>query len=199
MSAPRPIANGTAERVLSARQLEVLALIARGVSTGNIARELVVSPCTVRTHVRNILGILDARNRAHAAAIACLTGLIWIDEYADSRALDRAPRSDPAPSFDHDLQPRGKFDAEVPDRCRCGRPQSRDGAPPRRSDSELMAPLAPREKALVIYALAVYAKMANGGPAGTSTLISRMLDSDQLTEINDLVRRRLELDHHSTT
>ena len=62
-----------------------------------------------------------------------------------------------------------------------------------------MAPLAPREKALVIYALAVYAKMANGGPAGTSTLISRMLDSDQLTEINDLVRRRLELDHHSTT
>jgi DNA-binding NarL/FixJ family response regulator len=83
MSAPRLIADGPAERVLSPRQLEVLALIARGLSTDGIAGELVVSPCTVRAHVRNILGILGARNRAHAVAIACLTGLLWIDEYAD--------------------------------------------------------------------------------------------------------------------
>ena len=184
MSAPRPIADGVAERVLSARQLEVLALIARGVSTDGIARDLVVSSCTVRTHVRNILGILGARNRAHAVAIACLTGLIWIDEYADPRVRDRAPSSHPAHSFHHDPQPRGKLDEEAPDRCRCGRPQSPDGATPRRSDGELMAPLAPREKALLIYALAAYAKMANGGPAATSKLFSldarqRPVDRDQ--------------------
>jgi DNA-binding CsgD family transcriptional regulator len=82
MIASRLSADGAAERVLSARQLEVLVLIARGLSTEGIAGELVVSPCTVRAHVRNILGVLGARNRAHAVAIACLTGLLGIDEYA---------------------------------------------------------------------------------------------------------------------
>jgi hypothetical protein len=60
-----------------------------------------------------------------------------------------------------------------------------------------MTPLLPREKALVIYALALYAKMGNGEPELTSTLISRMLDSEQLAEINDLVERRLELDRRN--
>ena len=90
MIAPRPLADNAAERVLSARQLEVLALIARGLTTDRIAGELVVSPCTVRAHVRNILGMLGARNRAHAVAIACLTGLLVIDEYAAPRERDRA-------------------------------------------------------------------------------------------------------------
>ena len=69
-----------------------------------------------------------------------------------------------------------------------------DDAVSRRPESKLLAPLAPREKVLLIYALAVYAKLANGGLPVTSTLISRMLDSDQLAEINDLVLRRLELE-----
>ena len=60
-----------------------------------------------------------------------------------------------------------------------------------------MTPLVPREKALVIYALALYAKMAHGEPELTSTLISRMLDGEQMAEINDLVRRRLELDRRN--
>jgi hypothetical protein len=60
-----------------------------------------------------------------------------------------------------------------------------------------MTPLVPREKALVIYALALYAKTAHGGAELTSTLISRMLDSEQMAEINDLVRRRLELDRRN--
>ena len=220
MIAPRPIAQSAAERVLSARQLEVLALIARGLSTEGIAGELVVSPCTVRAHVRNILGILGARNRAHAVAIACLTGLIGIDECAAPRERDRAhgcacdiggseapPSSDAVdlaagssrPSIRLITTPTNReSDEQAPGRCRCDRPQSPDDAVPRRPNGKLMAPLAPREKALLIYALAVYAKMANGGPAVTSTLISRMLDSDQVAEINDLVRRRLELDHRST-
>jgi hypothetical protein len=35
---------------------------------------------------------------------------------------------------------------------------------------------------------------AHGGPALTSTLVSRMLDSEQLAAIDDLVQRRIELD-----
>ena len=71
---------GDQDRVLSARELEVLALVARGLVTGDIAAELFLSPNTVRVHVRNILGKLRANTRAHAVAIAFSTGLIGVDE-----------------------------------------------------------------------------------------------------------------------
>lgn len=58
-----------------------------------------------------------------------------------------------------------------------------------------MAHLAPRDKALLIYALAVYSAKAHGGRALTSTLISRMFDSEQLADIHDLVQRRIDLEH----
>ena len=90
MTRARVSADGAAERVLSARQLEVLALVARGRSTDGIAGELFVSPNTVRAHVRHILDILGARNRPHAVAIAFSAGLIRIDE---ARIAD-GPRSD---------------------------------------------------------------------------------------------------------
>ena len=78
--AARVSIDGAAEGVLSARQLEVLALVARGRSTEGIAVELFLSPNTVRSHVRNILDNLGARNRPHAVAIAFAAGLIRIDE-----------------------------------------------------------------------------------------------------------------------
>lgn len=90
MSAARLPRHGTAQLVLSARQLEVLALVARGLSTDGIAGELFVSSNTVRTHVRNILFVLDAQNRAHAVAIACATGLIATEEHAVPRDRARA-------------------------------------------------------------------------------------------------------------
>ena len=71
--------------------MEVLTLIARGLSTDGIAAELFVSPTTVRAHVRNILDTLGARNRAHAVAIACSTGLLWIDDDVARRHLPHAP------------------------------------------------------------------------------------------------------------
>ena len=80
MYAARVSVDGAAEGVLSARQLEVLALVARGRSTEGIAVELFLSPNTVRSHVRNILDNLGARNRPHAVAIAFAAGLIRIDE-----------------------------------------------------------------------------------------------------------------------
>ena len=67
------------DRVLSAREREVLALVARGFVTCEIAAELFLSPNTVRVHMRNILCKLRAHTRAHAVAIAISTGLIRVD------------------------------------------------------------------------------------------------------------------------
>jgi DNA-binding NarL/FixJ family response regulator len=86
------VSTVAAERGLSAREVEVLTLVACGYSTGSIAAELFVSPNTVRVHVRNILGKLRVRTRAHAVAIAIVTGLIRIDERAITRHLGAAGR-----------------------------------------------------------------------------------------------------------
>lgn len=55
---------------LTQREREVLRLIVTGLSNREIARELVISPGTVKTHVHNICDKLDARNRSQAAARA---------------------------------------------------------------------------------------------------------------------------------
>ena len=82
MSAPRLTNYDAAACVLSARELQVLVLVARGLSTDSIAGELYISRNTVRSHVRHILDTLHARNRAHAVAIAFSAGHVSIDEYA---------------------------------------------------------------------------------------------------------------------
>ena len=52
------------------------------VPDGSTRPSMLVTPKTVRAHVRHILDRLRARNRPHAVAIAFSAGLIWIDEYA---------------------------------------------------------------------------------------------------------------------
>jgi DNA-binding NarL/FixJ family response regulator len=58
-----------ARRRLTARQLEILQLIAAGATTREIAERLVLSPETVRWHVKAILRKLGARTRAEAASV----------------------------------------------------------------------------------------------------------------------------------
>jgi two-component system, NarL family, response regulator LiaR len=61
---------------LSAREVEVLRLIAEGASNSAIASRLVISEKTVKTHVRNILSKLQVQDRVQAAAYAWREGVM---------------------------------------------------------------------------------------------------------------------------
>ena len=69
-------AAGGAAAALSAREREVLALVAEGLSNREIAERLVVSVATVKTHVTNTLGKLEAKNRTQAVARGRDLGLL---------------------------------------------------------------------------------------------------------------------------
>ncbi|MGI8633150.1 MAG: LuxR C-terminal-related transcriptional regulator [Solirubrobacterales bacterium] len=61
---------------LTTRQREILQLLADGHSTDSAASHLGLSPETVKTHAKHILAKLEARDRAHAVAIALRATLI---------------------------------------------------------------------------------------------------------------------------
>jgi ATP/maltotriose-dependent transcriptional regulator MalT len=61
---------------LSKRELELLALIAEGLSKQEIAERLFLSPHTVKVHVRNIYSKLDVSSRTQAVARARLLGIL---------------------------------------------------------------------------------------------------------------------------
>jgi DNA-binding NarL/FixJ family response regulator len=80
----RPRANGNGKAAaavvtdadLTPRELEVLQLLAEGLTQPQIARQLVISPRTVGTHIQNLLGKLDVHSRAQAVALAHRMGLV---------------------------------------------------------------------------------------------------------------------------
>lgn len=61
---------------LSGRELEVLKLIANGKDNAQIARELFISPKTVKNHISNILMKLQIENRIQAAVYAVRSGIV---------------------------------------------------------------------------------------------------------------------------
>ncbi|MGH2757910.1 MAG: response regulator [Actinomycetota bacterium] len=66
---------------LTNREVDVLRLLVRGASSIEIARELTVSPNTVRSHVQNVLTKLQVHSRLEAAAFAVQNGVVKTNGY----------------------------------------------------------------------------------------------------------------------
>ncbi|GAA1388193.1 response regulator transcription factor [Kitasatospora putterlickiae] len=75
---PDQASTATPERLaaLTAREREVMAMAATGLSNEEIAARMFVSPFTIRTHIHRAMAKLDARDRAQLVALAYQTGLV---------------------------------------------------------------------------------------------------------------------------
>lgn len=70
--------EGNGRLQLTEREREIMTLVASGLQSGDIAERLFLSPETIKSHVHNAMSKLGAHTRAHAVAIALVTGqIIW--------------------------------------------------------------------------------------------------------------------------
>lgn len=70
----KPVPAESAGRLrLTDREREIMALVASGLHSADIAERLFLSPETIKSHVHNAMGKLGAHTRAHAVAIALVT------------------------------------------------------------------------------------------------------------------------------
>jgi DNA-binding NarL/FixJ family response regulator len=78
MAYPLTNRNHRPERVnrLTARESEILRLVADGRADGDIAQVLHLSESTVKTHLRSVYSKLDVPSRAAAVAVALRSGII---------------------------------------------------------------------------------------------------------------------------
>jgi NarL family two-component system response regulator LiaR len=75
----QPLTKSTSEP-LTAREVEVLQLLAKGLSNDEIAAQLVISEVTVRTHISHLLAKLHMANRVQATLYALREGIASIEE-----------------------------------------------------------------------------------------------------------------------
>ncbi len=90
------MSNREADQELSAREREILALVATGATNQQIAKALSISPNTVKTHLRNIFGKLGVESRTEATLCAIQQGLIAV-EGQEGGAAAPAPQEPPTP------------------------------------------------------------------------------------------------------
>jgi two-component system, NarL family, response regulator len=81
---PAHIAHQLAQKVsrepLSARETEILSLVARGMRNHEIGESLSISENTVRNHVVKLLEKLGVRDRTEATAVALQQGLVHLED-----------------------------------------------------------------------------------------------------------------------
>jgi two-component system, NarL family, response regulator len=83
---------------ISPRELEILEMVAKGLTNKEIGRVLGVSPFTVRNHVRHIMAKLEAGDRTEAATVAIQQGILMPhDSPRSSRASDESRTVPTAP------------------------------------------------------------------------------------------------------
>ncbi len=75
-SPPPPVANPATLSILTAREREVIALVAEGLSNDEIALRLFISPSTAKTHINRAMMKLDVRDRAQLVVLAYRSGLV---------------------------------------------------------------------------------------------------------------------------
>ncbi|MFD5158232.1 response regulator [Streptomyces hawaiiensis] len=73
---PLPTATGAALAELTGREREAVALAAQGLSNGQIADRMVISPMTAKTHINRAMTKLHARDRAQLVVFAYESGLV---------------------------------------------------------------------------------------------------------------------------
>ncbi len=71
-----PVGGGDRLAVLTAREREVVRLVATGLSNEDIARELVISPLTAKTHITRAIAKLGVRDRVQVVIVAYEDGLV---------------------------------------------------------------------------------------------------------------------------
>ena len=88
---------GASAAALTAREREVVALVALGVSRREIAAQLFISEATVKTHLRNAMHKLDVHSQAQLVAVALTRGLIELDprEAAEGSGSSRSLTAEP--------------------------------------------------------------------------------------------------------
>jgi PAS domain S-box-containing protein len=91
----KPVVEESGRLELTNREREIMTLVASGLHSEEMAEQLFLSPETVKTHVQHAMAKLGVHTRAHAVAIALVTGQItW--EIKDASAS--APTPDDPPS-----------------------------------------------------------------------------------------------------